>query len=168
VGVFQAEAFEENFRIAVGPVVSIAIGIIEQVRRLADEHAIISDCDCGSEVETFDEGGDLIGAAVVIGIFEDFDAIRATGSLRRGLGHAVVLGAEVLVDRDWLESGGIRVLEVLDDPEAAPGIERGGDGLADVGFGSEDVGFQVWGQNYAGQCGFGREVLGGRVRGSDE
>ena len=51
VGVFHAEAGQEHLGIAVGPVVVVAVGIEEQVRRLEDEDAAVAEGQPARQVQ---------------------------------------------------------------------------------------------------------------------
>ena len=81
-----------------------------------------------------EEDGGLVEGAVSLGVFEDEDAI---------LGFA----------------GAVGVVGVLEDPEAAAVVEGVGDGLDDVGFASDELCPEAFGQNElcgglsGGKCG---------------
>ena len=55
VGVLHAEAGEQHFRVAVGHVVAVAVGVEEQVGRLQDEDAAVAEREAGGEVQPGDE-----------------------------------------------------------------------------------------------------------------
>ena len=56
-------------------VVAIGIAEMDQMRLLADVDAVIAAKDGGGEIEALDEDGALVGSAVVVGVFEDDDAV---------------------------------------------------------------------------------------------
>ena len=56
-------------------VVAIGIAEVDQMRLLADVDAVIAAKDRGGEIEALNEDGALVGLAVVVGVFEDDDAI---------------------------------------------------------------------------------------------
>ena len=58
VGVFHAEAGQEDLGVAVGAVVAVAVGVEEQVRRLDDEDAAITERQAAGEVEP---GHEVVG-----------------------------------------------------------------------------------------------------------
>ena len=84
-------------------VVAVAVGIKEQIRRLQHVNAAVAEAQSGREVQAGDEILGLAIAAVFIGVFENRDAIGAVRSLRRRLRHAVVDGAQILIDLDRLQ-----------------------------------------------------------------
>ena len=87
--VLEPEAGEQDLGVAVGPVVMIAVGIEQEVRRLADEHAAVPDRQRGGQVEPLGEHLDRIGAAVAVGVLEDLDPVgaRVRGAAARGPGR---------------------------------------------------------------------------------
>ena len=64
----------------VGVVVAVGVPEEEQVRLLADVDAAVAAEDRAAHVEALDEDGALVGGAVVVGVFEDDDAVA--GNLR--------------------------------------------------------------------------------------
>ena len=137
--VLEPEPGEQDLGVAVGPVVVVAIGVEEQVRRLADEDAPMADGQRRGQVQALGEDLDRIGAAVAVGILQDLDPVGAPGPARRRLGHLVVLGPEILVDRHRLEPGRVGILQVLDDPEPPPLVEAGRHRLPHHRLGREDL-----------------------------
>ena len=79
VRVLEPEAGEQDLGIAVGPVVVVAVGVEEQVRRLADEDAAVTDRQARGQVQALDEDLDRVGPAVAVGVLEDLDPVRARG-----------------------------------------------------------------------------------------
>ena len=56
-------------------VVAVGIAEVEQMWLLADVDAVIAAKDGGGEIEALDEDGALVGLPVVVGVFEDDDAV---------------------------------------------------------------------------------------------
>ena len=137
--VLEPEPREQDLGVAVGPIVVVAIGVEQQVGRLADEHAPMPDGQRRGQVQALGEDLDRIGAAVAIGVLQDLDPVRAPHSPRRRLGHLVVLGPEILVNRHRLEPGRVGVLQILDDPEPPPLVEAGRHRLTHHRLGREDL-----------------------------
>ena len=92
MGVFHAEAREQNFRIAIRNVIAIAIGVEEEIGRLYDEDAAMTDGHAGGEVQSRNEVLDFAVAAVPVNVFENRDLVSAARTSGRGLGNAVVDG----------------------------------------------------------------------------
>ena len=131
VGVFHAEAGEKDLGIAIGPIVAVAVGVEEQVRRLEDEDTAVAEGQPAREIQAGHEIMSAIDAAVSVDVFEDRDAIRPFGPARRRLGHAIVGRPRVSIDRDPLQPGRVGILQVLDDPEPAPVVKLDGHRLSD-------------------------------------
>ena len=90
VGVFHAEAGEQDLGIAVGHVVAVAVGIEEQIRRLEDEHAAVAERQAARQVQPGDEVLGAVGAAVAVGVLQDRDpvgALSARAAAARGRGR---------------------------------------------------------------------------------
>ena len=103
VCVFHAEAGEQNPGRPVGTIVAVAIGVEQEVRRLRDEHAAISQRHPGREIEVGDEILDDIGAAVAVGVFIDRDPVLPLGPV-----WAVVRDSRsYLVRRYWSTATGL-------------------------------------------------------------
>jgi hypothetical protein len=66
-------------------VVAVGIAEVDEVRLLADVDAVIAADDGAGEIEALDEDGALVGLAVVVGVFEDDDAV-AGDSFRQAFG----------------------------------------------------------------------------------
>src|SRR2546429_1580924 len=105
-----AEAAEEDLRLAIGLVVGVFVGHKEQIGRREDKDAAEADFDAGDVVEFVVEDGSLVEMAVVVGVFENQDAVVALG-----LPFGIVVG--------------------LGDPEAAAIVDGVGDWLDYIGFG---------------------------------
>ena len=92
MGVFHAEAREQNLRIAIRNVVTIAIGIEEEVGRLHDKDAAMTNGHAGREVQPRNEVLDFAVVAVAVNVFKNRDLVSAARTSGRGLGNAVVDG----------------------------------------------------------------------------
>jgi hypothetical protein len=68
VAIFQAEAREDHVFL-IGHVIAVGVFHEPEVRRSADVYAAIADLDGGRKVEAVGEDGDLVGAAVAVGVF---------------------------------------------------------------------------------------------------
>ena len=115
----------EEFALGVGTVVSIGVLHEPEARLLGDDDAIVMEGDAIECIKAFDEGGELVGFSVLVGVFEDDDFIWR-GEAGNGVGE-----------------GGHG-----DDPEAATGIKGDLDGVAEfweLFFGSEEADFVAFG-----------------------
>ena len=121
--VLDPEAAQQDFGRRIRNVITVAIRIEKQVRRLHDKHAAVPEGDARGEVEPVDEILRAVGHAVGIRILEDRDPIRPARTVRRRLRHSVVDGARVAVDLHAFQSGRIRILQVLHDPEPPAVVE---------------------------------------------
>src|SRR5829696_4519494 len=74
VAILQAEAGLENSPL-IGFVIPIRILKKEEVRSLADVNATVADENAGEKIEPVGKDGDLVGPAIGVGVFKDFDAI---------------------------------------------------------------------------------------------
>ena len=129
--ILHAEAGEQNFGIASDFVSPFFELVKEKIRRLRDEDSAVAQAHAGRQVQAGDDILRLAKAAIFIGIGEDADTIRAFGAFRRRLGDAVINGAQVLIDLDRLEAGRVRILQILNDPDAAAVVKGHGHRLAD-------------------------------------
>ena len=86
VRVLKPEAREQDLGVAVGPVVVVPVGIEQQVRSLADEHAAVPDGQRRGQVQALDEDLVRIGPAVAVGVFEDLDPVGPLGPRGGGSG----------------------------------------------------------------------------------
>ena len=100
--VLDAETGQSHFRVRIGNVVAIGIGIEQQVGRIAHPDPAVTDGHRGGNVEPGDDI--LVGVenAVAIRVFKDRDFIRALGSVRRSLGDFIKLSPQVIVVFDDL------------------------------------------------------------------
>lgn len=121
----------------VGFVVAIGIAEVDQMRLLADVDSVVAAKDGGGEIEAFDEDSALVGLAVVVGVFEDDDAVagKVLGSWFFVLGWEAVRGDGVvlivlrLVAEGRGVRGAVRVFVSLHDPQTAAMIPGHGDGI---------------------------------------
>jgi hypothetical protein len=87
-------------------------------------------------------GEDFAGAverAVTVGVLVNGNDITSAIVIRRSGWDAVEGRAVILVAADHLEAGGIRILAVLRDPKATPGVETEVSRLRDHRFVQEQV-----------------------------
>ncbi len=96
--------------IAVGNVISVCIGVKEQVGRVHDPDPAAAAHDRVRHVEPVDEDLVLVELAVAVGVFVNGDEIGAAVMLRRSGRDFVVVGAVVLVSAQHREARRIRVL----------------------------------------------------------
>ena len=123
----------------------IAIRIKQQVGRLNNEDAAVTDLHTGGEIQPADKILELVEASVAIRVFTNRDSIRPFRSARRRVGDTVVFGAKILIDADRLEPGGRRILEVLDHPHPAALVERDGQRLPNFRFVGDELHFEAVG-----------------------
>ena len=131
VGVFAAESGQTDSP-GIRFVVAIVIAEVEQVRLLTDVDAIVTAKNGGGEIETFDEDGALVSFAVVIGVFENDDAVArdlvAVFGQRMVL---IILGFTAKRRRQFRTFG---VFISLYDPQAPTMIPSHGDGILHHGL----------------------------------
>ncbi len=111
------EAVEHHLGLAVRNVVAVAVGDEQEPRRTKGPDAAKTDFDAGQFLALVPKDGVLIGPAVVIGVFENDDAV----ALRQ-----VEIDLRV----------GVRV--VFGDPQAAAGIRRNANRLPNDRLGREE------------------------------
>ena len=171
VGVLKAKAREQHFGLAVGPVVAVSIGVEQQIRGLADKDPPVTDSQAGGQVQAVDEDGFFVGPAVAVGVFEDLDPVRATRAARGRIRDTVVLGAQVLIDRDRLEPRRVGILKILDHPEPAALVKTRRERLPHHRFGSEHLDVEARRHNHPPRSLFRREaarfVTAGRGAGDE-
>ena len=110
-------AIEHHLRFAVGHVVAVAIGNEEQARRTQRPDAAEADLDAGQYLALVPEDGALVEPAVVVGVFENDDAIaQAKIEVHLAFGVGVILG----------------------HPQPAARVGRHGDRILHVRLGGED------------------------------
>jgi hypothetical protein len=121
----KAEACVKHLTL-VGFAVVVGVGVETDLAAVVcdDGMPIVQRKQSDGDIELIDEGGDLVGAAVVVGVFQDFDGVL------EGLAG---LGGE-----------GIFVGHA--DPEASLGIECQVGRLADVRLGSDELDLEAGGK----------------------
>ena len=73
--VVAAEAGDDHLRRAVGDVVMISIGIKQNIGRVRDPDAAVSDRNARGDVQSIGKDLHLIDGPVAVGVFENLDAI---------------------------------------------------------------------------------------------
>ena len=141
--ILQSEPAQPDFRVGIRPVILIPVRVKEKVRGIQYPHAAASREDAGGDVESGNEVFCRLECAVLIAVFENADPVPARNALGRRGRRFVIHGAEVLVVLNDLESGGERVLEELDHPKAASGVEVEVERLADQRFRSHQFHFKA-------------------------
>ena len=143
VGVFEAEAGEMHHRRAVRDVVAIGVRIEQQVRRVHHPDAAVGADGRVGHVEAILEDRVLVVDPVALRRFVDGDDVGALVVMGRRRRDAVVMRAVILVAADHVHAGGVRILAVLRDPEAAAGVEAEVRRLGDLRLGQQEVDRQV-------------------------
>ena len=115
---FEVEAVQKDLRRAVRNVVAVLVRKEEQVGGAKSVDAAIADFDAREPHTLVPKDGALVEPAVLVGVFEDEDAIA-----QRGVPPVRVL----------------RVSVTFRDPESAARIPRHRDGLLHIGLGGEDL-----------------------------
>ena len=164
MGVFLAEPGQQDFGIAVGDVVAVAVGIEEKIRRLHDEDAAAADAETGCEVEPGDKVSGLPKAAALVRVEEDRELVGPLGPKRRRLGQAVVLSPQELIDCDRFEPCRCRILDVLQHPEATAIVEGHGHRLTDQRLAGDEADFEAVGNAHPLDGFLGREPAGANRR----
>jgi hypothetical protein len=89
VRVLLAPAVEPHLRGAVGPVVAVAVGEEQQLRRGADPDAAEADLQPADQVQPLGEDRPPVEAAVVVRVLEDQDPVlRRSSGTRTGYEYA--------------------------------------------------------------------------------
>src|SRR5262249_1590132 len=125
---FQAEAGQEDVRVAIGHVVAIAVGVEEEIRSLKNEDASVAERERTAEVQSGDK---VVSRAIG---FDDRESIGPLGTLWRRIRDAIVNRPRVAIDLHPLEAGRVGVLQVLHHPKSSAVIEFDRNRLADGGF----------------------------------
>ena len=156
--VLQPEALQMDFRIAIGNVVVIAVGIKQEIRRIQHPHAVPRDGERRDDIETVEKCRVLVVAAVAVGVFVDRDSIEPADPVRRRRGNLVINGPPILVVADHLQSGRIGILKIFDHPHPAALVPIDKQRLSDVRLREDLFDFEI------GRHAKGPQCLGGRER----
>jgi len=113
VRIVAAETGDHDF-LLIGAVVAVGVLQEQNVRRVRHPHAAMTDRDSRRNVQAFGKDGDFVDAAVVIGIFQDLNAVAP------GPRFAA------------------RVFEAFRDPNTAAFVEGHRDRIHQVGLGGHD------------------------------
>ncbi len=112
-----------HYRVAVRDVITVAIGIKEQVRRVHDPDSTVPGQGGVGEARLVGENLVRVVGAIAIGVHVHGDAAAAGRVVRRRLRLAVVLGAVIFVSADLPQSGRIRVLHIMRNPQPSTDIK---------------------------------------------
>ena len=123
VRIFHSKTRQQHFRVRVGPVVLVTVGIEEQVGSLQDKNSTMADSETCGQIEALAKifGGPI--AACGIWIIKDCDLVGTPWALGRREGDLVPARAKVLVLGDRFKARRIRILQILQDPHASAGIK---------------------------------------------
>jgi len=135
----DGEAIEDDFGLAIGDVVAIAIRNEEELRRTHCPDAAASEFDAGEHLQLVGEDLALVGFSVAVLVVENDDAI-----------------AEVEVEA--FAAFGVSV--VFGDPHAAFAIPSHCDGILDLGFSGVDGGLESFGEFEGSRSFLGRRRVG--------
>ena len=102
VRVFETEAGEMHFGIAVGDVIVVPVRIKEQVRRVHHPDAAATAANRRADIQAFEKSFVLVENAVAVGVLVDRDLVRANEMMRRWRRHLVVDGAPEIVATEHL------------------------------------------------------------------
>lgn len=138
VAVLHAPAVEKNFGFGVGNVVAISVGNENEIWGSAEVDPAVSDGNAGGEGDLVVEEFFGVEDAIAIGVLKNLDATELF----------VFVGAPV------------DVVVVFHDPDAAFGVEREGDGFADVWFGGVNGNVESLRDGHLGDGFFGCEEGG--------
>ena len=115
VGVVDAPA-GHDLGADIGFVVAVGVFEKEEARGLGDDDAAIGEGETGGDIEAVGKDGELVGAAVAVGVFADLDAVVAQA-----------VGLHV-----------VRIVAGFGDPGATTFVPGHPDRLRDVGFAGEE------------------------------
>ena len=153
--VLQAESLQVDDRVVVGNVVVVSIWIKKQVGRIQHPRAASTTCDGGTHVQAFEKRFVAIERSVSIGIFVDRDFVssaeRRVCRVGRRRRHRVVNVAPKVVAADNFQTGGMRVLCILNDPHPPPLVEVQENRLPHGWFGQHLVDGQIVGDPQTGK-----------------
>jgi hypothetical protein len=157
VGIFHAETGQEDLGVAIRDVVMVAVGIKKQIRRLRHEHAPVPNGQSSCQIQIANEVDKFVGPAVAIGVLANGNFVGAFGTTRRRFRNAVVLGSQILIDLDRLQTSRCWILKILDDPHPATLIEIHRHRLADLRFAGEEFDVETVGDFHAREGCFRRK-----------
>ena len=156
--VLEPEAREAHLGRSVRHVVAVAVGVEEQIGRVHHPHAAAADDHGVGHVEPVEEYLVPVVHAVAVGVLVDRDDVGAAVVAGRGRRHLVVVGAIIFVAAEHLQAGGVGVLTILGDPEAAASVEAEVGRLRHQRLAQQEVGREVGGGPHLGGGFHGREL----------
>ncbi len=114
--VFESKTLEMNFRIRIGDIIVIRVGIEKQIGRIQDPNSSPSPFDSRHNIQSIEESFVLVEDPVSIGVLVDRYSVRPLGVVGWREGGFIVDASVVLVFTDDSQPGRIGVLPILDHP----------------------------------------------------
>src|ERR1051326_3421888 len=146
VTIIEAEASEQDGS-SVRFVVMIRVLKEQKIRRLADINAAVAKGKTGGEVEAIGENRNFVSATIVVGVFENFDAVARLGARRSAEG----------------------IFVKYEHPQASALVPGHSDRIDDIRLGREESHFESFRNDESLLCFFGRKgQAGGGGVGSGE
>ena len=124
VRVVTSEAGNNHLSRAVGNRIAISIRHEQDVRRIRDPHAAMSDSDSAGDIEAIQKDRHLVGLAVTSGVFQNFDTVTAGARFAAG------------------------IFERLGNPEPPAFVDRHRDRVYDVWFRGDDLDREAFGHGH--------------------
>ena len=109
-----------NFGIAIWNVVTIFIGIEQQIRRIENPQASTSLNKRCRNIQPIDECLVFVVDPVTIGVFVDGDLVFSLHAMRRRIGYLVVNGSPPLILAKQRQTSRFGVLQILHHPQTTP------------------------------------------------
>jgi hypothetical protein len=110
-------------------VVTVDIGVKKQVRDVQYKDTAVPKGETRAEVKAVDEILGLVHPAVTVGVTENCQSIRSNWTPRRRCRNLVVNRAGIAIDLGSTKSLGVRILQILHDPQTSPIIPVDRNGL---------------------------------------
>ena len=112
MGVAHVPPFEEH-RAFVGLVVAVGVAQEERLPALDDDQSTVGVAEACRDGELVGEDGELVGLAIAVGVFADFDPVASFAGFLQF----------------------IRIIDRLGNPQPSASVKRHADGLQEEGLG---------------------------------
>ena len=129
--VLQTKTSEDRF-VFVGLVVAVGVTEEENVRSLPDKDTAVATEDSGGKVQAFGKNGALVGFSVVVGVFQNDDAVAGRVFFLGDYRTKVLIGCGFGIGVRFASA--VRVFIKFHDPKTSPVVPRHGDWIDDHGF----------------------------------
>ena len=134
MSVLKTEPCQMHHRIGIGDIIIILVRIKKQIGRIQDPDSAPTAHDRVRHIQTFEKDLVRIITPISIAIFVNGNDVRTSIMMRRWERHFVIVSPIVSIAAQHLQTGRIRILPRLGNPEAAPFVETEVKSLSDLGF----------------------------------